>query len=85
MLLAVLASLAALSHGTTRRAWHFTDVHFDPIYVVNSSVFSYCNGAVTNDSNKQAGKFGNSTGGVTSLLSRKVAYCMSSACAGTGG
>ena len=51
-------------HATpaTGRAWHFTDIHVDPIYVVGSDVFAYCNGAVTSNKALQAGTFGNSTG-----------------------
>ena len=46
----------------TGRVWHFTDIHVDPIYVVNSSIHNYCNEAKTNDTSIQAGPFGNASG-----------------------
>ena len=43
-------------------AWHFTDVHLDPIYVVNSSTDNFCNGNVTPNVSLQAPPFGASVG-----------------------
>eukprot|EP00658_Telonema_sp_P-2_P023946 TRINITY_DN19606_c0_g2_i1.p1 TRINITY_DN19606_c0_g2~~TRINITY_DN19606_c0_g2_i1.p1 ORF type:complete len:428 (-),score=86.94 TRINITY_DN19606_c0_g2_i1:39-1322(-) len=50
--------LAWVQLALAGRAWHFTDVHVDPIYVVNSSVFGYCNGAITSNATDQAPVFG---------------------------
>ena len=49
-----------LATPPTGRVWHFTDIHVDPLYVINSSIHDNCNGAVTNDTS--AGLFGNATG-----------------------
>ena len=51
---------AVLATPPTGRVWHFTDIHVDPLYVMNSSIHDNCNGAVTNDTS--AGLFGNATG-----------------------
>jgi 3',5'-cyclic AMP phosphodiesterase CpdA len=55
----ILSALVATPSG---RVWHVTDIHVDPIYVVNSSIHNYCNEAKTNDTSVQAGPFGNATG-----------------------
>ena len=62
-LLRLLLSLLAIQvHGG--KMWHFTDVHLDPIYVVNATWSTnantnhYCNGNVTNVKSQQAGVFG---------------------------
>jgi 3',5'-cyclic AMP phosphodiesterase CpdA len=50
------------------KVWHFTDVHLDPIYVVNSTwstssaTNQYCNGNVTSNVSEQAKIFGESGG-----------------------
>ena len=56
----LLAAAAAAAAGPSR-VWHFTDIHVDPIYLVGSDVFAYCNGPATPGSNNKAGKFGNSS------------------------
>ena len=45
-----------LATPPTGRVWHFTDIHVDPLYVMNSSIHDNCNGAVINDTK---GLFGN--------------------------
>jgi len=43
------------------KIWHFTDIHVDPIYIVGSDIYAYCNGNVTDGVNK-AGAWGEPAG-----------------------
>ncbi|KAH8074010.1 hypothetical protein JL721_2567 [Aureococcus anophagefferens] len=51
--LLLLASVASAG-----RVYHLTDIHVDPIYVVNSSTAAYCNGPVIKNASLQAPIFG---------------------------
>ena len=62
-LLTVVAKVQGLSSSSSSgHAWHFTDVHLDPLYTVNASIFNYCNGNVSQNDPLKAGVFGSSQG-----------------------
>jgi hypothetical protein len=62
LLTIVLASSQQQQQDLSGYAWHFTDVHLDPLYAVNSSIFHYCNGNITDNASQACGIFGNSQG-----------------------
>ena len=49
------------------KIWHFTDIHVDPIYVVGSDIYAYCNGNVT-DGDDKAGLWGEPAGNCATPL-----------------
>ena len=61
-LLTIVLASSQQQQDLSGYAWHFTDVHLDPLYAVNSSIFHYCNGNITDNASQACGIFGNSQG-----------------------
>ena len=54
----IAATVLFTSEALSGKAWHFTDVHLDPLYKVNSSIENYCNGVTISNKSLQAPPFG---------------------------